>query len=132
MVAIADHGLTDVEPLNLFNYSDILSSLKRLPSLEPRATNFFVKEDKIDGFKELFNSHFENEYLLYSKQEVLDMKLFGDGIQHKMIDSFLGDFIAIAIDKYMFVLNESKSYKAHHAGLLEDEMMVPLIIYSKK
>ncbi|KFZ26144.1 MAG: Type I phosphodiesterase / nucleotide pyrophosphatase [Candidatus Izimaplasma bacterium HR2] len=132
VVVIADHGLTDVQPLNLFEYTDILSSLKRLPSLEPRATNFFVKEEKLDSFREMFNRYFENEYLLYSKQEVLDMKLFGDGIQHKMIDSFLGDFIAIAIDKYMFVLNEGKSYKAHHAGLLEDEMMVPLIIYSKK
>ncbi len=80
----------------------------------------------------MFNRYFENEYLLYSKQEILDMKLFGDGKEHPMINDFLGDFIAIAIDKYMFVLNEEKSYKAHHAGLLEDEMMVPLIIYSKK
>ena len=69
---------------------------------------------------------------VYSKEEILEMKLFGDGPKHKMIDCFLGDFVAIAIDKYMFVLNEGKSYKAHHAGLLEDEMMVPLIIYSKK
>ena len=49
-----------------------------------------------------------------------------------MINDFLGDFIAVAINNNMFVLNEGKSYKAHHAGLLEDEMMVPLIIYSKK
>ena len=132
IVCIADHGLADVESINLFEYTDITSSLKRLPSLEPRAINFFVKDEKIDSFKEIFNSHFEKEYLIYSKQEVLDMKLFGDGPKHKMIDSFLGDFIAIAIDKYMFVLNEDKSYKAHHAGLLRDEMMVPLIIYSKK
>ena len=36
------------------------------------------------------------------------------------------------IDKYMFTLGNGKSYIAHHAGMSEDEMMVPLIIYSKK
>ena len=132
VVCLADHGLTDVETIDLFEYKDIMSSLKRLPSLEPRAINFFVKDEKINEFKDIFNSHFEKEYLLYTKQEVLDMKLFGDGTQHIMVDSFLGDFIGLAIDKYMFVLNQDKAYKAHHAGLLEDEMMVPLIIYSKK
>ena len=132
VVCIADHGLTNIEPINLTKYSDIMSSLKRLPSLEPRAMNFFVKDEKIDEFREMFNKHFENEYLLYSKQEVLEMKLFGEGKQHPMIDDFLGDYIAIAISNYMFVLNEENKHKAHHAGLLEDEMMVPLIIYSKK
>ncbi len=132
VICIADHGLTDVEPINLFEYKDIMDSLVRLPSLEPRAINFFVKDDKIEGFKELFNTYFEKEYLIYSKQEILDMKLFGDGEIHEMCDSFIGDFIAIAIDKYMFQLNNDKSHRAHHAGLLKDEMMVPLIIFSKK
>ena len=132
VVCIADHGLTNIEPINLLEYRDIMDSLLRLPSLEPRAMNFFVKEDKIAGFKDLFNSHFEKEYLIYSKKEILDMKLFGDGEMHEMCDSFIGDFLAIAIDKYMFTLNNDKAYIGHHAGLLEDEMMVPLIIYSKK
>lgn len=132
VICIADHGLIDVEPISLFKYSDIMDSLKRLPSFEPRATNFFVKEDKIADFREIFNSHFKEEYKLYSKQEILEAKLFGNGTSHNMIKSFLGDFVAIAIDKYMFVLNENKVYKAHHAGLSEDEMMVPLIIYTKK
>lgn len=132
VVCIADHGLTNVEPISLYKYSDIMSSLKRLPSLEPRAINFFVKDENIDGFRDMFNKHFENEYLLYSKKETLEMNLFGEGVPHPMIDDFLGDFIGIAISNSMFVLNDSNTHKAHHAGLLEDEMMVPLIIYSKK
>lgn len=132
VVCIADHGLTNVEPIKLREYPDIMDSLVRLPSIEPRAMNFFVKEDKLDSFKDIFNSHFEEKYLLYTKDEILEMKLFGDGPKHEMVDKFLGDFIAIAIDKYMFSLNDDKVYKAHHAGLLPDEMMVPLIIYAKK
>lgn len=132
VVCIADHGLTNIDPINLTKYSDIMSSLKRLPSLEPRAMNFFVKDEHLNGFRNMFNKHFENEYLLCSKQEVLEMNLFGTGKKHPMIDSFLGDFIAIAISNSMFILDETTPHKAHHAGLLEDEMMVPLIMYSKK
>lgn len=132
VVCIADHGLTDVKEIKLREYDDLMDCLLRLPSLESRASNFFVKKDKINSFKELFNAHFEDKYLLYSKDEILEMNLFGEGKKHEMIDNFLGDFIAIAIDKYHFTLRDDKVHKAHHAGLLPDEMMVPLIIYTKK
>jgi predicted AlkP superfamily pyrophosphatase or phosphodiesterase len=131
VICIADHGLTNVEPIKLREYPDIMDALVRLPSIEPRAMNFFVKNDKLDTFKDIFNSHFKDKYVLYTKEEIFETKLFGEGIKHNMVDKFLGDFIAIAIDKYMFSLNDDKVYKAHHAGLLPDEMMVPLIIYTK-
>lgn len=132
VICIADHGLTDVEELPLYNYSDVTDLLIRKPSIEPRATNFFVTKNKIDEFKINFNRHFSKYFKLYTKQEILDSNIFGEGEKHPMIDSFLGDYIAIAIDKYMFTLSDSKGYKAHHAGLSKDEMIVPLIIYSKE
>ena len=58
--------------------------------------------------------------------------MFGEGIMHPLVPSFLGQFFAIATDKYMFKFAESKGYIGHHAGLSEDEMIVPLIIYTKK
>lgn len=132
VICIADHGLTNVEAVKLSDYPDIMDALVRLPSLEQRAMNFFVKEDKLETFKDMFHRHFKDKYVIYSKKEILDMELFGHGPQHLMIDKFLGDFIAIAVDKYLLSLSDERDYKAHHAGLLEDEMMVPLIIYSKK
>ena len=106
--------------------------LKRLPSIEPRAINFFVKNGLLNDFKKLFNDNYSKYYKLYTKQEILDSKLFGEGKQHELIDMFLGDYMALAIDKYMFTLGNGKGYIAHHAGMSEDEMMVPLIVYSKK
>jgi len=131
VICIADHGLTDIDEIDLFEHKDLMSKLKRLPSIEPRAINFFVKEDSLIEFKDLFNKKFGEYYKLYTTKEVLDLKLFGEGKKHILIDSFLGDYIGIATSKYMFKVNSIKVYKAHHAGLLEDEMMVPLIIYSK-
>ncbi|MBU1019802.1 MAG: alkaline phosphatase family protein [Firmicutes bacterium] len=132
VICIADHGLIDVLEMPLFKHKDIMSMLVRNPSFEPRATNFFVKPEFIHDFRLKFNEYFSQYFKLYSKQEILDSKLFGEGIQHSMIDGILGDYIAIAIDIYMFTLNDEKVYKAHHAGLSEAEMMVPLIFYSKK
>ncbi len=132
VVCIADHGLTDVEELNLFKYEKLTNMLKRKPSIEPRAINFFLKDGFADEFKEEFNKHFKDIYLLMSKEDIYESELFGTGDIHPLVDMFLGDYIAVAVDKYLFSVNDNKSYKAHHAGLSRDEMMVPLIIYSKK
>ncbi len=51
---------------------------------------------------------------------------------HPKVNEFIGDFFSISISEYMFIFNESKGYIGHHAGLSEDEMIVPLIMYSKK
>lgn len=131
VVVIADHGLIDITEIPLFKYEDITSLFLRQPSIEPRATNFFIKEGKEDLFKAKFQSYFQEDYLLYTKEELLSSGLLGEGNQHDMIDSFLGQFIAIAITDKMFTLNTNSTYKAHHAGLSEGEMMVPLIIYKK-
>lgn len=128
---IADHGLTDVDELDLLQYETLLSYLKRMPSLEPRAMNFFVKDEFKNEFKDEFNKHFKDVYMLLTKEELLNQNLFGKGIKHQLIDMFLGDYIAIATSNILFKTSSAKIYKAHHAGLLEDEMMVPLIIYKK-
>ncbi|RKY52729.1 MAG: phosphodiesterase, partial [Candidatus Neomarinimicrobiota bacterium] len=132
VICIADHGLINVKELPLFDNKKLLSMLKRLPSIEPRATNFFVKEGLHKEFKNLFNENYSEYFKLYTKKEILDLGLFGKGNKHELIDMFLGDFLAIAIDNYMFSLGNGKGYIAHHAGMSEDEMIVPLIIYSKK
>lgn len=132
VICIADHGLTDIKDLPLFENKELINMLKRNPSIEPRALNFFVKDGLLEEFKDLFNKSYDKYFKLYTKQEILDSKLFGEGKHHKLIDMFLGDYIALAIDKYMFTLGTEKKHIAHHAGMSEDEMMVPLIIYSKK
>lgn len=131
VVTIADHGLTDVEEVFINKQETLMSYLKRKPSIEPRAINFFVKDGMLDKFKQEFNKHFEDSYMLLTTQELLDSNLLGFGKKHKLIDMFLGDYIGIAISNILFSLNGKKSYKAHHAGLLEDEMMVPLIVFQK-
>lgn len=131
VIVIADHGLTDVSTIPFYNNDKLNNMLQVKPSIEPRCTNFFVKKEFLNEFKEVFIKDYGSHFELLTKTEFLQSNLLGKGTKHKMVDTFLGDYIAIAKDNSMFSLYEGKNYKAHHAGLSEDEMQVPLIIFTK-
>jgi predicted AlkP superfamily pyrophosphatase or phosphodiesterase len=133
IVLLADHGQVEVCPIELRKYETIWSTFIHEPSIESRATAFFIKPDQFDTFEKEFNHYFSEYFMLLKKEEVLAMKLFGSGEIHPRINEFLGDYMAIAIDHFYFKLFEGKFVmRGQHAGLLRDEMLVPLIIHSKK
>lgn len=129
MIIIADHGLIDVCSIDLFKDLEMNAMLVRKPSIEPRSTNFFVKTGFKLAFKKLFNKRYGHAFKLYSKKELINLKLLGRGTMHPKTDACLGDYIAIAFCDSMFNMKEESSFKAHHAGLTKAEMEVPLIIY---
>lgn len=129
MIVIADHGLIDVTGIDLFMDLEIDGMLKRKPSIEPRSTNFFVKTGYKRAFKKRFNNRYGHAFKLFSKKELMQAKLLGDGIIHPKTNDCLGDYIAIAISDSMFNMKEKSLFKAHHAGLTKAEMEVPLIIF---
>ncbi|MCF7930028.1 MAG: alkaline phosphatase family protein [Acholeplasmataceae bacterium] len=131
IIMIADHGLTNVVGIDLFDDQKMMRLLRRKPSMEPRATNFFVKALMKKKFKKTFNEKYGKEFQLYSKDELLDSRLLGYGIKHPLLDDFLGDFVAISIGNKMFNFKEHSRFLGHHAGLTKEEMEVPLIIFNK-
>ena len=134
IIIVADHGhMTLGEYVFLDDYPILSNMLIRETSLEPRATNFFVKKKMLKAFKKEFDKLFSNDFTLLTKQEVIDKKLFGDGVPHDKFESCLGDYIALAISDKAFVDNhESTQHKGVHAGVTEYEVMIPLIIVDKK
>lgn len=134
LIITADHGHINGKNELIENYKDITSCLKWLPSIEPRSLAFYVKEGMEEKFKEAFLKHFGNDFLLLSKEEVLQKKLFGYGKEHSRFKDFLGDYLAIAVGETA-IFNTEFQYKKFigvHAGLTEWEMMVPLIIIECK
>jgi len=129
LIVIADHGLTDVKGIDLYKDKELIGMLKRMPSMEPRASNFFVKRGMKRAFKKMFNEKYSQYFMLLSKKELLNIKLLGNGEPHHLLHDFLGDYLAISTSEYMFKMNSDKSFLAHHAGLTQEEMEVPLIIY---
>lgn len=132
IIVIADHGMIDVEAIDLHDKTDLLDTLYRKPSIEPRATSFFIKLDQLTRFKQLFRKYFKHKFKLYTREQVYKKGLLGYGEKHPLMDDFIGDYMAIAHKKYMFSFRKEKVFLAHHAGLNKKEMRVPLIIIEKE
>lgn len=128
ILVIADHGLVDVSGIDLKYYPEVNKYYTILPSLEGRACVFYVDDKK--GFKDAFNKEFSKWFDLYETDEFLKLNLVGN--KNEKVLPFLGDYISIAKDKYYFLDSSGNSelglLKGHHAGITEDEMMIPLIV----
>ena len=129
----ADHGLIDVHDYYYVNEDEKLFDSMIMPTFpEPRFISFFVKNHKMEQFENAFQKY-ENKFLLFDREEFLKHKFLGKGKMHPKIDDFIGDYLAIAISdaamKSIYMQNGKwkKEFYAHHAGLTEDEMLVPLI-----
>ena len=127
VIVTADHGHMNSRGVAIENYPKITECLKRGLSLEPRAVNFFVKEEKKQQFEEEFRKNFSDTFLLLSKEEVREKKERSD------FERMMGDYLAVAVDDVSFYSHKKEEdfFIGVHAGLLEDEMVIPLILIGK-
>ena len=130
----ADHGHINVQYLDICEHDDLYSLLRHPLSFEKRTPTFFVKEDKQEEFKELFNKYYGEHFILFSKQEALVSQIFGEGKTNDNITRFIGDFIATSKDKYCLYaskeMNRMDFFKGHHAGNTEEEMRIDISAYN--
>lgn len=127
---VADHGHITAEPIYLKDYPDILDMLERTTSIEPRAVSFKVKEGKQKQFVDIFQKTFGNYFSLYTKKEVMDSKLFGDGKECEWFEEAIGDYLAIAEHSNKYLVDEGDHILySQHAGYTDDEIYVPLIMW---
>lgn len=128
---VADHGHKNITNIDLNEYPDIIECLVRNTSIEPRAVNFFIKNEKKEEFVELFNKYFSNDFELYNKEDIIHSKLFGEGKENEIFRDSLGDYLAIATTDKALLYIGSEILKSHHAGYTEDEIFVPLIVIDR-
>ncbi|MCR5185280.1 MAG: alkaline phosphatase family protein [Bacilli bacterium] len=132
-ILLADHGHINVTFLDICEKKDIYSLLSKPLTLEKRTPSFFVKEGKHEEFKKLFNKYYGNSFELLTKQEALDMKLFGEGEPAKGVEDVFGDFVAIAKKEYAIYPSEElkfiDNFKGHHAGGTEEERLIDISIF---
>ncbi len=126
----ADHGHINVKQKNLTDYPDLCATLLRMPSIEPRAVNFFIKDGMHDEFCVLFQKYFKDEFLLLSREEVLLRELFGKGMRPEF-PSMLGDYLAVGISDTV-ISNSPCDFLGAHAGLTKEEMTIPLFAIERK
>lgn len=128
LIITADHGHIDTDYVILTDYPRICECLTRMPSLEPRVLNFFVKEDMKDRFETEFKKEFGEKFLLMTMDEAIEKKLFGTGKPHEKFRGMLGNYLAIAITDFTIYL-DSQCWASMHGSVTEEEMVIPLIIF---
>ncbi len=131
----ADHGLIDVEPLELINYPDFNNCLAKPFAGEGRFAQFYVKNEMEDIFKELFNKYFGESFMLMKKEEFIKSQMAGLYTPNEIIKYALGDYVAIGTGNYYFTKSlESDDFifKAHHAGFTPDEMETCVVLLKRK
>jgi predicted AlkP superfamily pyrophosphatase or phosphodiesterase len=128
VIVTADHGHINLNYEFVSDYPDLMEMLERPISLESRAACFYVKKQYLEQFPDEFYKTFGKDFLLFTRQEVIDLKLFGEGVKHPKFEEFIGDFLAVAIAvKGILFDNESRQFISNHAGMTDCEMMVPFI-----
>lgn len=133
LIVMADHGQIDVKRnYNLYG-SKFDKYFERKPALDPRCMAFYIKEGLKEEFEVEFKKEFENDYILLSHKQVLQAKLFGDKRNHKRFEEFIGDYLGIAkSDMSLNYIEKPKKYMVgQHSGCLDDELLVPIIVYKK-
>lgn len=134
-IVTADHGLVDVtDNIDIARIPEIMDTLIMPPSVEGRAASFFVKPHKREAFLSEFRSRFAEDFVIFTHEEVMDRHLLGLFAPHRKTDDFLGDFFVCATGaksiKFMTPASaEDGNLVGQHAGLTEDEMLVPVIYF---
>lgn len=132
ILVTADHGLIDSKP-DFFEDFPLLENMLLIPpSVEPRASALYIKKENLEAFSALFLQTFQDHYILLSKEEALNSRLFGTGSHHEELSDLVGDYFAVAVKEYaLYQKHEHCKLLGMHAGLTEREMKVPLIVIKK-
>ena len=138
LMICADHGHQDIEEaIDWLEIEELQDCLLMPPTLEPRMVGFFVKPNKKQEFEKVFEARLAGKFKLYSKEELLASHLFGYGNQHKKVEDFLGNYVAISVADARIVLGTYLSREkkkvdekmSTHCGLTRNEMEVPLLVF---
>ncbi|MDR0947611.1 MAG: alkaline phosphatase family protein [Ruminococcus sp.] len=130
-IIISLHGFTQNNgQIHLADIPELYNALFMNQTIEPRAASFAVKERHLDEFCSVFSGLLGSEYMLFSKDKLLESKIFGGYRTHRRVDDFLGNVFAAAISGRTFASDSPRQTKAVSGGITENEMILPLIMHS--
>lgn len=133
IIMVADHGHINTSWITLTDYPEIINMLIGTTGIDSRACSFRVKDEYLEVFPSLISKVLKDDFILLSKNEIHEKKIFGDGLQNKLFNDGIGDFIAIAIsEKSIRYSDKHELFKSAHAGITEDEVYVPLVMVKKQ
>lgn len=133
-IVIADHGHIYTKYLVLENYTDLYDMLEyKFNCLESRACMLYIKKDMIDKAGKLINKYFsKDDFDIYSKQEIIDNKIFGVGINNPHFEELLGDYLIVSKKDIGIADKFAEKLVSHHAGGTSFESRINVSVFNNK
>ena len=128
LIVIADHSQIDIEHYAMEEDEELCACFASRPSLEARCVSFQIKEGYHERFGTLFRERFADKFTLLRHEEAVRRGIFGSGIPHERFEEFVGDYIAIAETPLQLEYIKGHHDKGNHAGGMEEEALIPLIL----
>lgn len=130
LIVTADHGQIDIEPDCLLSHPALVDTLERMPAIESRCAAFKVRAGMEEAFEKEFHRAYGKDFLLFTKNEVMERRLFGPGTPNGRFEGFIGDYLAVAAGPRTIynTWEQCQMFVGSHAGLTEGEVTVPLVI----
>lgn len=127
----ADHGgiYTPVDPkYDLANHPGLVAHLRVLPTCESRLPFLYLKPGSEAAVREYFHDAWPGEFTLITREQSLEMALFGTGPRMPGVEERIGDLIAVPNGQaYLWWPAKANVMLGRHGGLAAEEMLVPFI-----
>lgn len=135
IIMTADHGLIDTDMrhhLSMKDYPHLAETLTLPLCGEPRVPYCYVSATCREDFLAIVRGELSPYCDVYSRDEIIDLGLYGKGPMNPRFRQRIGDYILMMKDRYILkdgVLGEEiHDFIGYHGGLTDDEMLVPLIV----
>ncbi|MEL7625332.1 MAG: alkaline phosphatase family protein [Anaerolineaceae bacterium] len=127
----ADHGSVETptnSDFDLANHPKLTSLLTMAPTCEGRLPFLYVKQGQLEAVREYFEHAWPGEFGFLTRQQVLDLRLLGNGQDHPDLLDRIGDLVAVPLKpgSYLWWPDRTNTMLGRHGGLHADEMLVPL------
>lgn len=132
LLCIADHSQINVESYDLSSDEALCACFQHDPALERRTTAFYIRPGKEAEFENLFRERFPDQFLLLDHKETEESGIFGPGIPSERFEEFIGDYTAFALTPLQLDYKRASVMKGNHAGMVEAERYIPVIVYPLK
>ncbi|MGN1295451.1 MAG: alkaline phosphatase family protein [Bacilli bacterium] len=129
-IVLADHSLVDTSFLYVGEHKDFVNCINHNFSLDSRSCLFYVDESKREDFVKAYNKYYQKDFILLTKQEIIDEHMFGYGEEHHLFRDFLGDYMLTSISNKGFSYTLDCPMIGAHSGSLEEESLISVSIFN--
>ncbi len=135
LIIMGDHGQIATPWQNevWWSWKDPISKhFMMAPGGEMRMMHIYTKD--VDEVVQYIQEEHKDKATLYTKEQAINLGLFGDGeIREESLDR-IGDVVLIAKKDYSFYFKftgREESLKSKHGALSLEELLVPLVIFRR-